>query len=130
MSIKEVWRERRPLAAGVKAYKGGLVACKAGFYQPATATTGARIVGRFAETVDNTSGAAGAVSAEVQFFNARTLVAFVNKPGDLLTVADRETLAYVEDDQTVRKTSAGTSAAGLVYDIEGSTVFVEVGVFA
>lgn len=130
VSIKRVWREKRPLKAGVKTYKDALAACKAGFYQPATATIGARIVGRFLESVDNTAGADGAQFAEVEFFQERVCVGFVNKTGDLLTAADRETLAYVEDDQTVRKTSAGTSAAGLVYEIEGTTVFVEVGVFA
>jgi len=129
-SIKKLARDKRPLKAGVKVFKGALAACKSGFYQPATATTSARIVGRFTETVDNTAGADGAVSAEVEFFNERTVVSFVNKTGDLLTTADRETLAYVEDDQTVRKTSAGTSPAGLVYDIESTIVFVEVGVFA
>ncbi len=129
MSPRFVKRDKRPLKAGVKAYKGGLVACKSGFYQPATATAGARIVGRFMETVDNTAGADGAKTVEVEFTQERYLLAFANKAGDLLTAADRETLAYVEDDQTVRKTSAGTSAAGLVYDVDSSSVWVEVGVF-
>jgi hypothetical protein len=124
-----VKRDKRPLKAGVKAIKGGIAVCKNGFYQPASATSAARTVGRFLETVDNTGGADGAASAEVEFTTDRALLGFFNKPGDLLSESDRETLAYIEDDQTVRKTAAGTSAAGIIYDIEGSIVFVEVGVF-
>lgn len=129
VTIRRAWREKRPLKAGVRTFKGMVAACKGGFYQPASATTGARIVGRFLENVDNTTGANGAAFAEVEFSHQRTCMGFANKAGDLLTESDRETLAYVEDDQTVRKTAAGTSPAGLVYEIEGGIVFVEVGVF-
>lgn len=101
-SIRVVRREQRPLAASIKAIKGGLAACDAdGFYCPATGATTEVVVGRFTETVDNTAGADGAKKAEIDFFRERTLFLLVNDTGTAVLVADRERACYVLDDQTV-----------------------------
>jgi hypothetical protein len=121
----------RPLAASVKAIKGGLAMCitsgtGAGYYCPADPTKIGRIVGRFEETVDNTSGAAGAVSANVEFFEERRVDLMVNDTGTAIAVGGREGLCYTLDDQTVTGAATG-QIAGIVYDLtsDATGVWVE-----
>lgn len=126
-SLKSAKRERRPLAGSVKAIKGGLACCDltSGYYKPAVAETDLRIVGRFTETVDNT-GANGAKSAEIDFFEERWLLLLNNDSGTPVTVADRESNCYALDDQTVTGDDDGNSVAGIVYDVTSEGVWVEV----
>lgn len=126
-SVRAVTRDQRPMTAAVRAYKGALCACKAGFYKPAVAETGARIVGRFAQTVDNTAGAAGAKNADVHFFFERDLFLLANSGTNPVTAAMRETVCYAEDDQTVGSLATGMSVAGIVYDVTAEGVWVEIG---
>lgn len=129
-SVREVTRDVRPMTANVKAFKSGLACCAAGYYKPAVAGTGARIVGRFAQTVDNTGGGAGAKNVDVHFLGERHLYLLANSVANPVTVAMRETVCYAEDDQTVGSLSAGFSIAGLVYDVTAEGVWVEIRVKA
>lgn len=123
-SIRTVKRDRRELAAGVTAIKGGLAACVAGYYRPATGAIGETVKGRFTETVAN-PGAAGAARAEVEFFRERTLILLVNDGTNPVVVAAREKSCSTLDDQTVRSSTAALSDAGVVYDVTSEGVWVE-----
>lgn len=125
-SVRAVTRDLRPMAAAVKAWKGGLVAAKAGFYKPAIAEAGARLVGRFAQTKDNTGGAAGAVSVDVHFFQERNIHLCDNSAVNAVTAAMRETVCYFEDDHTVGSLATAMSVAGIVYDVTAEGVWVEI----
>lgn len=132
-SIKEVTRERRPLAANAKVWQGALAACivggvgvtSSGFFKQGVSTDNAVVRGRFAETVDNTGGADGVSSADIHFTRERHLFLVNNDPGGgALVAADREGLCYVLDDQTVTKT-VGLNVAGIVYDVTTEGVWIE-----
>lgn len=124
-SIRKVNYDKRPLSANVKAIKGGYVACDAnGFYCPATgASTHVNVFARFTETVDNTGGADGAKSANVQFFRERTLF-LLNNGTSALDATDRERPCYVQDDQTVGGDDT-KSFGGIVYDVTSEGVWVD-----
>lgn len=109
------------MATGVTIYAGGLVAVNAGGFAVPAATTSTRVIGVAEETLTN-SGADGAMSIRVR----RGAFKFANKAGDLVTQALVGTTCYVEDDQTVRLTAAGTIAAGRVAGIESNGVWVEI----
>lgn len=126
-SVRAVTRDLRPVAANVRIHKGALIAATAGFYGPAATGTGKRIVGRAAQSVDNTGGAAGAVNVDVHFFYERDLFLLANSGTNACVAANRETLCYAEDDQTVGNLATGMSAAGIIYDVTSEGVWVEIG---
>src|SRR5207237_4267 len=114
-----------PLAANVVAYKGVLAACKtSGFFGPATGDPTEVVVGRFYESRDNTGGADGAVSVDVQFFRERNLLLLDNAAGtNTLHFTDRERICSVFDDHTVGAHSGDTqSDGGIVYDVTAEGV--------
>lgn len=115
------------MAAGVKLFKGALVACTAGFYGPASPGTGKRIVGRAAQTVDNTAGGAGALNVDIHFFYERDLFLLANSGVNAVTAAMRELNCYAEDDQTAGSLATGFSVAGIIYDVTTEGVWVEIG---
>jgi hypothetical protein len=93
-------RHRTRKLAAVKCYKGGLAAVNAaGYLTPATDTAGLVVVGVFEETVDNSAGVAGDLSAayitgvEVELDNAAgaivqgTLKAVVSDDHSVTTAA-------------------------------------------
>lgn len=118
------------LAAATKIYAGSLVAINAsGYAVPASASSALRCVGRAEKTVDNTSGAAGALTIEV-------------KPGRFYFTcsgasrASRGLMAYaVYDNEVALNDGSGLRpAAGRIVDYDGSAssptyqqVAVEVG---
>ena len=110
------------VAASVKIFAGSIVLRNAAGYLTKGATaTACFAVGRAEETVDNTSGAAGAANLAYRIGQ----FAFANSAGgDLITQADIGKLCYVVDDQTVAKTDGtGTrSRAGIVEGIEGTSL--------
>jgi len=121
-----------PVAAAKKIYQGSLVMPDvAGRATPAAAITTADQVcaGVAAETVDNSSGAAGALPVPLK----TGIFRLANSAGtDALTIADRHRLCFAADDQTVSRTSnSGRRAiAGRVVDVDSDGVWVEVGVSA
>lgn len=128
-SLKTVERERRPLAAGAKVWAGSLAMCitsgtSRGYYKQADGSSIGRVVGRFTEAVDNTAGADGALSAEINFMRERKLVLAVNDTGTAVAVADRESVCFALDDQTVTEAES-EQIAGSVYDVTSEGVWIE-----
>lgn len=115
-----------PVKAATKCYQGSLAVLNAGYAAPGTTAVGLIALGRFEETADNTSGAAGAIKARVQ----RGSFLFANSAaGDLIAQADVGADCYIVDDQTVAKTN-GTSTrsrAGKIVAVETAGVWVQLG---
>ncbi|WP_072379776.1 hypothetical protein [Novosphingobium sp. NDB2Meth1] len=116
----------RGVAATKKIFEGSLVCLSAtGFATPGAVATTLKADGIALTTVDNTSGADGAVSVEVRKGTFR----FANSAaGDLITRAEIGTTCYVVDDQTVAKTNGTNtrSAAGIVVDVDAQGVWVKI----
>ncbi len=117
-----------PVKASTKIYAGSLVAINAGYAVPASAAQGLIVVGRARQTKDNTSGANGDLTVEVE----RGIFRFGNSSsGDAIAQADVGKLCYAVDDQTVAKTNgdaAARSAAGIIIGLDGSAgVWVQCG---
>lgn len=132
-SIRKLNRDARPVAAGAKGFKGGL--CMAiiagtsrGYVKQGAAPAAGQVavaVGRFYADFDNTTGADGDITAEVQFFKERAVFLCGNDSGGTpVVVADRESSCQVLDDQTV--TDAAGARGGNVYDVTSEGVWVEV----
>ncbi len=125
-SERVINRDKRPVAAGVKCIKGGLAAMNAtGYVQPASATVGNPVVGYFYETVDNTAGGAGAKLADVHYFKERAVRLYANDTGAPVTVARRERMASILDDQTVTLATPAAGDGVRVYDVTTEGVWVE-----
>lgn len=115
-----------PIAAATVIFAGALVALNAaGDAVPGSTSTTLKAVGVAQETVDNSSGAAGAVRVEVR----RGLFRFGNSAAaDAITRAEIGSNAYIVDDETVAKTS-GTSTrsiAGVIRDVDSAGVWIEI----
>ncbi len=87
--------------------------------------TGLKADGRARSFVDNTGGAAGALSVEVE----KGVFQYANYASDLVDATCIESVCYIYDDGTVAKTSGGAtrSVAGLVKDVDSNGVWVDVG---
>lgn len=111
------------VAASTKIYAGSLVALNSsGYAVPASDTAGLRIRGRATEQVDNSSGAAGALSVLVD----EGVFKFAASG---LTAADVGKTALVTDDQTISILDTTNNVkAGLIVAIESATeAWVKVG---
>lgn len=93
-----------------------------GYAVEMSATTGLTHAGVALESVTN-SGSAGAEMIRVRSGTFK----LANKSGDEIDQADVGLSCYVEDDQTVRATSAGTSVAGKVIQVDSDGVWVQCG---
>jgi hypothetical protein len=103
-------RQVLPIADNVKIYKGSLVMAVGGYATPGATALGGLAVGRALKTYDNTvvGHALGALDVEIEegcFWWAN---------GDSIAQADVTKEAWVVDDQTVSKASAGKSPAGVI----------------
>jgi hypothetical protein len=109
------------VAASTTIYAGALVGIQAGYLVPAANTAGIRPIGRAEAYVDNSSGSAGDLDAEVGVgvFN------FVNDSSNPVVVANIGYPCYVLDDQTVANV-AGTAGviAGIVEEVNSFGVMV------
>lgn len=113
-----------PLNAAKKAYAGAIAVLNGAYCEPATTALSLRAVGVFQEQVDNTAGAAGAVTVKV----ARGVFRLGNSAaGDAITLSDVGNDCYLVDDQTVAKTSGTNtrSVAGKVRYVDAAGVWVE-----
>src|ERR1700737_322955 len=90
-----------PVKAATKCIQGGIAVANAGFAAPGTGVTGLVALGVFEETVDNTAGGNGAVRVRIR----RGVFPFLNLGGDPLTQADLGAQCFIEDDNTIRRTS-------------------------
>lgn len=117
----------RSVAGGVKIHEGALVCLDAnGNATPGAEATTLTADGVARSTVDNTDGAAGDMTAEIE----RGCFRFANSSStDEITAADIGSTAYVVDDQTVAKTDgdASRSAAGEIVDVDAQGVWVQIG---
>lgn len=107
-----------PMAATTKIWQGALVCDNGSGYATEGAVSTTLIAcGKALQTVDNTGGA-GALNIPVE----RGCFYYANSSGDPLTIADRFSYCYIEDDQTVSRTSGGgtQSIAGIVLDVDAS----------
>ena len=113
------------VAAGVKIYAGALVMLTAtGYATPAATATTLKQGGRASETIDNTGGAAGDLSINLD----TGIYRFDNLAGDPITDADIGSDCYAVDDATVARTSGGNtrSIAGKIYDVDAVGVWVRI----
>src|SRR5438128_1265488 len=123
-AMRTINRDKRPIAAA-KVWKGGLAACVAGFYQAASGNPDEVVVGRFFESVDNSGGAAGDKSANIQFFRERTIFLVDNDSGAPVVVAGREGPCSFLDDHTATLATVGAGSGATVYDVTSEGVWVE-----
>lgn len=99
------------LSVAVKAnaviYKGGIVAIDTttGYAKQGVTATTLVVVGVAEESVDATGLASGALHCNVR----QGVFKMVNSSGDPLAITDVGGLCYVEDDQTISKTSGGST---------------------
>lgn len=114
------------MAAAAKVYAGTIAAIDAsGNVNKGVTSAAIRAVGVFRKAFDNTGGAAGALSAEVE---RGVFGPFANSAsGDLIAAADVGNDCYIVDDSTVAKTSnsSARSVAGKVWQVDASGVYVE-----
>lgn len=117
----------RAIAANVKIYQGALVCLTAaGYATPGAVATTLIADGMALATVDNSVGAAGALSVEVE----KGVFQFKNSAaGDAITIAELGDDCYVVDDETVAKTNGGAtrSIAGKIVDLDAQGVWVRIG---
>lgn len=114
-----------PVAANVKIFAGSLVAANAtGYATPGATAATLTYLGRAEELVDNTGGAAGAMTIQVRRGKA---FKFANLGADAVTQASLGKACYISDDQTVAATNGtGTrSAAGIVVGLDADGVWVQ-----
>jgi hypothetical protein len=110
------------VAATTTIYAGSLVMIDGGYAKPAATATGKVVLGRARQTVDNSAGAAGDKTVEVE----RGTFKWTNATaGDAIAQANVWADAYALDDQTVTITATGRSKAGKIVAIEADGVWVE-----
>jgi hypothetical protein len=114
-----------PVAANAVIQQGGQVQINAaGFAVPASATVANITIGMAKAAVNNTGGANGALTVDVD----RGVFRFANSAAaDLIARTEIGATVYVVDDQTVAKTNGGATrpAAGKCFDVDASGVWVE-----
>ncbi|MBI5770860.1 MAG: hypothetical protein HZA93_23990 [Verrucomicrobia bacterium] len=113
-----------PVAAATTIYKGTLVAKDAnGRAVPASDTAGLRTIGLATETVDNSAGAAGALTIDVEL----GVFKFANSATNAIDQNDVGKMAEIEDDQTVAEDSNEHVSAGrvLALDDDGAGVWID-----
>ncbi|QND45207.1 hypothetical protein HB780_05480 (plasmid) [Rhizobium lusitanum] len=114
-----------PAAAGAVLHAGAMGAINAaGTAVPMSTALNLKGVGRVEKPVDNTSGAAGDLVAEIR----RGVFRFNNSAStDAITQADIGSDCYGVDDQTVAKTNGTNtrSVAGKVFDVDTQGVWVQ-----
>lgn len=109
-------RQGMPIADNVKLYKGALAVESAGYSAPGSTALGLLAIGRSLKTYDNTVAghALGALDTEIEegfFWWAN---------GDSIAQADVGKVAWIVDDQTVSKASAGKSPAGMIRAVDST----------
>lgn len=114
-----------PVAAGATIYAGAIVVANAtGFAAPGTTALGLRALGRAESQVDNAAGVDGALDVTVR----RGVFHFANSVADPVTQADIGNTCYIEDDQTIAKTTGTNtrSAAGKLIEVDATGVWLEI----
>lgn len=113
-----------PVKANTKIYAGALVVIDAGYAAPGRAALNLIPLGRAEETVDNSTGAAGAKRVRVR----RGAFKWKNSAGaDAIAQADVFKDAFIVDDETVAKTdgAGARSKAGKILAVDSDGVWIE-----
>nr|AUG44386.1 hypothetical protein [uncultured bacterium] len=111
-----------PAAAAKKFFAGAIVARDAaGRATPGATAADILGVGRCAETVDNSAGAADAVTVQIE----KGIFLYANSATDPVVAADVGGNCYIVDDQTVSHTDTNQSVAGVVFAVEAVGVWVK-----
>jgi hypothetical protein len=114
-----------PVAAAVKIYWGSMVSLdNTGYLRPARATATDLVLGVCKARADNSAGAAGAISAEIE---SDWAVPMFNSGGaDTIALTDIGKDCFAVDDQTVALTSnsAARPRAGKIYNVTTDGVWV------
>lgn len=114
-----------PVAASTAIFQGALVAVNAaGYAVPGSVSTTLKAAGRAEETIDNSAGAAGALSVTVK----RGVFKFKNSASDACVQANVLGDCFIVDDETVAKTDGASarSKAGKLLEVEATGVWVEI----
>lgn len=114
-----------PMKGATKILAGTIVMIDAGYAAPGATATGKIAAGLADETVDNTAGAAGALTIRVK----PGIFKFVNLGADPVVAAGVGTDCYIADNQSVAATNGGAtrSRAGVVVQLDSDGVFVQLG---
>lgn len=112
---------RYPLSAATKLYQGGMVALNAaGYVQPPQASGSVVCVGRAENTVDNSLGLAGALTAQI---GVGCFKWAQGSGADAITISNLYQKCYAIDDQTVGLTNG--YGAGAVRPLAGIVLNVD-----
>ena len=110
------------MAAAAKIFAGGMVSLDAGYAKSMVKEANKQFAGRAEETVDNSSGAAGAQSVLVRRGRA---FKWTNASGaNAIAQGDVGNKAYALDDQTVTDTEAGATEVGRIIGVDSDGVWV------
>lgn len=114
---------RYPIAAATVIFAGIIAGLNSsGFLVPASDAAGIRVMGRAEQTVDNSAGAAGDLSADVK----EGVFKWNNSGSAAVDPDDRGKIAYVEDDNTVAETGGTHKVkAGRIVDVEADGVWID-----
>lgn len=115
-------RFRDPLAAATRIFAGSMVALNATGNAIRAVPTATRVRGVALAEADNTSGAAGAASVDIE----RGPFLFANDATNAVTRAHIGASVYVVDDNTVGSLATGTIVAGKCLDVTPEGVVVEI----
>lgn len=111
-----------PVAQDTVIFAGTLVAVDAnGYAVPASDTANLKVVGRANNSADNTEGKAGAKEVDVE----RGVFRYNNSATKPVSRADWNTRVFVEDDNTVAKTSTNSVCAGVIVGVDDVGVWVD-----
>lgn len=113
----ERWKHQLfTLKSGTKAFKGAELVLDAGFVQPATSTSGGRVIGRALQTVDATS-VAKPINVDLQ--EEIEITWLENSGTNAIVSTDVGSYCFHEDDQTVGIRSTG-SLAGRIWAVSST----------
>jgi len=123
-------RKKMKMGANFKALKGtfaaiALTGSDQGYVVKGTNSTNLLSIGRFAETKDNTGGAAGDVEVEVDFGREVQCLKAVNDTGTAVDDGDVGQKIYYKTNTTVTASATSTSIAGICwgFDSKGRVIF-------
>lgn len=116
-----------PIAAATALLKGTIICDNgSGYATPGVTSTTIIAAGIADASVDNSAGSAGDLSVPVR----RGCFRFANSTaGDAITIAERFDECWLVDNQTVAKTSGGSTRvrAGIIFDVDTYGVWVLIG---
>ena len=115
-------RFRDPVAAATRILAGSMVALNAAGNAISAVPTATRVRGVALDEADNTSGAIGDKSVDIE----RGPFLFANDTTDAVTRAHIGASVYVVDDNTVGSSATGTIVAGKCLDVSPEGVTVEI----